>query len=127
MFVVYNTPQVQTGVEQTIAKVQLVFEVSQAVDNISIDQVDKELPDTSEQQVEPHVFLEDNGATLIRSTRTKRSTIPSDYLVYLQESYCSIGAKNDPELVSQAISCKESELWYNAMKDEMSSMRCNDV
>ncbi|RVX06981.1 Retrovirus-related Pol polyprotein from transposon TNT 1-94 [Vitis vinifera] len=25
------------------------------------------------------------------------------------------------------MSCKESELWYNAMKDEMSSMRCNDV
>ncbi|RVW35880.1 hypothetical protein CK203_084614 [Vitis vinifera] len=113
--------------EQTIAKVQLIFEVQQAVDNISIDQVDQELPDTSEQQVEPHVFLEDNGATLRRSTRTKRSAIPSDYLVYLQESYCSIGAENDPELVSQAMSCKESELWYNAMKDEMSSMRCNDV
>ena len=25
------------------------------------------------------------------------------------------------------MSCKESKLWYNAMKDEMSSMRCNDV
>ena len=25
------------------------------------------------------------------------------------------------------MSCKESELWYNAMKDEMSSMKCNDV
>ncbi|RVW82677.1 Retrovirus-related Pol polyprotein from transposon TNT 1-94 [Vitis vinifera] len=25
------------------------------------------------------------------------------------------------------MSCKELELWYNAMKDEMSSMRCNDV
>ncbi|KAL6311085.1 hypothetical protein AAG906_021200 [Vitis piasezkii] len=23
--------------------------------------------------------------------------------------------------------CKELELWYNAMKDEMSSMKCNDV
>ncbi|KAL6334148.1 hypothetical protein AAG906_004579 [Vitis piasezkii] len=127
LFVVHNTPQVQTGVEQTIAEVQPVFEVPQAVDNISIDQVDQELPDTSEQQVEPHVFLEDNGATLRRSTRTKRLAIPSDYLVYLQESYYSIGAENDPELVSQAMSCKESKLWYNAMKDEMSSMRCNDV
>ncbi|RVW71052.1 Retrovirus-related Pol polyprotein from transposon TNT 1-94 [Vitis vinifera] len=60
-----------------------------------VDQVDQELPDTSEQQVEPHTSLEDNGATLRRFTRTK--------------------------------SCKESELWYNAMKDEMSSMRCNNV
>ncbi|KAL6348596.1 hypothetical protein AAG906_016116 [Vitis piasezkii] len=25
------------------------------------------------------------------------------------------------------MSCKESKLWYNAMKDEMSSMKCNDV
>ena len=25
------------------------------------------------------------------------------------------------------MSCKRSELWYNAMKDEMSSMRYNDV
>ena len=25
------------------------------------------------------------------------------------------------------MSCKESEFWYNAMKDEMSSMKCNDV
>ncbi|RVW74899.1 Retrovirus-related Pol polyprotein from transposon TNT 1-94 [Vitis vinifera] len=56
LFVVHNTPQVQT-----------------------VDQVDQELPNTSEQQVEPHTFPEDN------------------------------------------------ELWYNAMKDEMSSMRCNDV
>ncbi|KAL6312429.1 hypothetical protein AAG906_016383 [Vitis piasezkii] len=114
LFVVHNTPQVQTGAEQTIVEVQPVVEVPQAVDNISVDQLNL-------------MFLEDNGATLRRSTQTKRSTIPSDYLVYLQESYYSIGAENDLELVSQAMSCKESKLWYNAMKDEMSSMRCNDV
>ena len=28
---------------------------------------------------------------------------------------------------SRAMSCKESEFWYNAMKDEMSFMKCNDV
>ena len=32
-----------------------------------------------------------------------------------------------PNFFSQAMSCKESKLWYNAMKDEMSYMRCNDV
>ncbi|RVW32009.1 Retrovirus-related Pol polyprotein from transposon TNT 1-94 [Vitis vinifera] len=93
----------------------------------ALDQVDQELPDTSEQQVEPHTSSEDIGATLRRSTRTKRSTILSDYVVYLQESYYNIGVENDPESFSQAMSCKESELWYNAMKDEMSSRRCNDV
>ena len=74
LFVVHNTPQVQTGVEQTIAEVQPItedqpiIEVPQVVDNISIDQVDQELPDTSEQQVEPHTSLEDNGVTLRRYT-----------------------------------------------------------
>ncbi|RVW23075.1 hypothetical protein VitviT2T_005480 [Vitis vinifera] len=126
LFIVHNTPQVQSGVEQTIAEVQSIVEVPQAVDNILVDQVDQELPDT-EQQVEPHTFLEDIGATLRRSTRTKRSTIPNDYVVYLQECDYNIGAKNDPEFFLQAMSCKESELWYNAMKDEMSSMKCNDV
>ena len=47
--------------------------------------------------------------------------------MYLQEFDYNIGAKNDPESFSKAMSCKESELWYNAMKDEMSSMRCNNV
>ncbi|RVW50569.1 Retrovirus-related Pol polyprotein from transposon TNT 1-94 [Vitis vinifera] len=127
LFIVHNTPQVQTSVERTIDEVQPVIEVLQVVDNIPVDQVDQELPNTSEQQVEPHTFSEDIGATLRRSTRTKRSVIPSDYVVYLQESDYNIGAENDPESFSQAMSCKESELWYNAMKDEMSSMRCNDV
>ncbi|KAL6340374.1 hypothetical protein AAG906_005826 [Vitis piasezkii] len=103
--------KVQSGVERTITEVQPVVEVPQVVDNIPVDQVDQEFPDTSGQQVEPHTSLEDIGATLRRSTRTKRSAIPNDYVVYLQES----------------MSCKESELWYNAMKDEMSSMKCNDV
>ncbi|KAJ9709816.1 hypothetical protein PVL29_001334 [Vitis rotundifolia] len=127
LFIVHNTPQVQTGVERTIDEVQPVIEVPQVVDNIPVDQVDQELPNTSEQQVEPHTSSEDIGATLRRSARTKRSAIPSDYVVYLQECDYNIGAENDPESFSQAMSCKESELWYNAMKDEMSSMKCNDV
>ena len=83
LFVVHNTPQVQTDAEQTIAEVQPVIEVPQVFDNISINEVDQELPDISEQQVEPHTSLEDIGATLRMSTRTKTSTIPSDYVVYL--------------------------------------------
>ena len=47
--------------------------------------------------------------------------------MYLQESDYNIGTENDPEFFSQAMNCKELELWYNSMKDEMSSMRCNDV
>ena len=76
LFVVHNTLQVQTGVEWTIAEVQPVIEVPQIVDNISVDQVDQEFLDTFEQQVELHTSLKDIGATLRRSTQTKRSAIP---------------------------------------------------
>ncbi|RVW26923.1 Retrovirus-related Pol polyprotein from transposon TNT 1-94 [Vitis vinifera] len=127
LFIVHNTPQVQMGEERTIVEVQPIIEVPQAVDNIPVNQVDQELPDTSEQQVEPHTSFKDIGATLKRSTQTKRSAIPNDYVVYLQECDYNIGAENVPESFSQAMSCKESKLWYNAMKDEMSSMKCNDV
>ena len=51
--------------------------------------------------------------------------IPSDYIVYLQENH--IGAEKDPKTFSQALSCKESDLWYNAMKDELDSMKSNEV
>ena len=61
-------------------------------------------------------------ATLRRSTRVRKSAIPSDYIAYLQESDYNIEAENDPKTFDQAMSCKESNLWYDAMKDEMNSM-----
>ena len=45
--------------------------------------------------------------------------------MYLQET--NFGAENDPENFSQAISCKESDLWCNALKDELDSMKSNEV
>ena len=45
--------------------------------------------------------------------------------MYLQET--DIGAENDPETFSQALSCKEFDLWYNAMNDELDSMKRNEV
>ena len=47
--------------------------------------------------------------------------------MYLQESDYNIGVENDPESFSQAMSCKESELWYDAMKEEMNSIKSNEV
>ena len=55
-------------------------------------------------------------STLKRSTRERKSVIPSTYVVYLQEFDFNIGAKNDLETFSQAMSCKESDLWFKAMK-----------
>ena len=82
LVIVHSTPQVQCGVEQPIV------EVSHAADDIPVDQVIEELPRTFEQQVEPHTSQEDDGTTLRRSTRPKRSAIPNDYVVYLQDLTC---------------------------------------
>ena len=47
--------------------------------------------------------------------------------MYLQELDSNIGAENDPETFSQAMSSKESNSWYSAMKEEMNSMESNRV
>ena len=74
-----------------------------------------------EQQV-PH-----EETTLKRFIRVINSAIPSDYVLYLQESNYNIGAEHDPKTFSHAISSKELDLWYNAMKDEMDFMASNRV
>ena len=45
--------------------------------------------------------------------------------MYLQET--DVGVENHPETFSQALSCKESDLWYNAINDELDSMKSNEV
>ena len=56
-----------------------------------------------------------------------RLEVPSDCIVYLQESDYNVGAENDLETFSQSMSCKESDTWYNAMKGEMNSTKSNNV
>ena len=66
--IVIHTPQVQMSVRQP------VNEIPQSVENDPEDQVaNKEQQDLQEY----------HKAALRRSTRVKRSTIPSDYVVYL--------------------------------------------
>ena len=60
-----------------------------------------------------------------RSTRERKSVVLSYFVVYLQES--DIGVENVPKSFSQAMNSKESKLWYNAMKEEMNSMKSNKV
>ena len=119
LVIVHHTPQVPISLEQPI------IEVPQIAENLPEDQQVQELPYNLEQTVEPQAPPGADGPTLRRSTRGRKSAIPSDYIVYLQET--DIGVENDPETFSQAISCNESELWYNAMKDELESMKSNEV
>ncbi|KAL0446541.1 UNVERIFIED_CONTAM: putative mitochondrial protein [Sesamum latifolium] len=80
-----------------------------------------------EQPVDLQTYSENVDATLRRSARIKRSAIPGDYMVYLQESEFNIVAENDPEMFSQAMISRKFNLWYDAMKDEMNSMAFNKI
>ncbi|KAL4302401.1 hypothetical protein GQ457_10G005890 [Hibiscus cannabinus] len=111
LVIIYNTPQAQTGVEQPIN------EVPQPAENTLVNQVVHGNIEIIEQPVEQHDPQEKVGSTLRRSTRERKSAISSDYVMYLQESDYNIEAENDHESFSQAMSCNESKLWYDAMKD----------
>ncbi|KAL0415524.1 UNVERIFIED_CONTAM: Retrovirus-related Pol polyprotein from transposon TNT 1-94 [Sesamum latifolium] len=100
---------------------------SESQPSTSIDPVVPHIPENVEQPVDQQAPPENVDATLRRSTRIKRSPISSDYMVYLQESEFNVGAENDPETFSQAMISRESNLWYDAMKEEMNSMAFNEV
>ena len=119
LVIVHNTHQFPISVEQPIV------EVPQVAENLLEDQQVQELPQNLEQTIEPQAPQGEDGPTLSQSTSERKSTIPSDYIVYLQET--DIGAENDPKTFSQALSCKDSDLWYNATKDELDSMKSNEV
>ena len=84
-----------------------MIDIPQIVIDNPVDQVDHQIHENDKQPVEQHDPQENVDATLKRSTRVRKSTIPSDYIAYLQESDYNIGAENDPETFDQAMSCKE--------------------
>ena len=83
-----HTHEVEIGIRQLVIENPHTFE--------PIDHVVEEQP--IEHLVEHQVPHEET--TLRRSTRVRNSAIPSDYVVYLQESNYNIGAKHDPETFS---------------------------
>lgn len=65
---------------------------------------------------------------LRRSTRERRSAIPNDYVVYLQEHEFSIGVMDDdPVTFHDAMKSSNSHKWIEAMKEEYKSMQDNHV
>ena len=74
------------------------------------------------------IIDESQGISLRRFERQKRSAIPDDYLVYLQECESDLGIiDDDPVSFSQAMECINSSKWEDAMKDELKSMEHNKV
>ena len=65
---------------------------------------------------------------LRRSTRERRSAVPDDYIVFLQEHEFDIGAvEDDPINFHQALESSKSREWIDAMNEEIKSMKDNDV
>ena len=97
------------------------------IDQVTNEEIQEIVEQLIEQQVDLQIPQENDEATLKRSTRVRKSANPNDYIVYLKELDYNIGVENDQEMFSQAMSSKESNSWYNAMKEEMNSMASNRV
>ena len=61
-----------------------------------------------------------------RSNR-ERSANANDYIVYLLEHEFDIGLEDDPTSLNEAKLNIHSTKWSNAMKDELKSVKDNDV
>ena len=62
-----------------------------------------------------------------RSTRSCRTSISHDYIVYLSEHEYDVGDVSDMTTYKEAIVSTQSNFWIDALKDEMTSMSQNKV
>ena len=62
-----------------------------------------------------------------RLIRERRSAIVHDYVVYLQEHEFDIGLEDDPKSLNEAKLSIHSTKWSNVLKNELQSMKDNDV
>lgn len=69
----------------------------------------------------------DAEISLRRSQRKKRPDISGDCEVYLNECDYDIGLNEDSISYNQAKADEKSTHWLNAMKDELQSMKSNEV
>jgi len=66
--------------------------------------------------------------SLRRYTRERRSVTSDEYLVYLQEHEDGISlTEDDPINFCEAMKSSKSQKWIGVMKEEIKSMRDNDV
>ncbi|GKC09830.1 retrovirus-related pol polyprotein from transposon TNT 1-94, partial [Tanacetum coccineum] len=80
-----------------------------------------------EENILPTQTSEPIRIALNKPARVRKSAIPDDYTVYLQETDFEIGIDNDLVSFSQAIKSDKSEMWIDAMKEELKSMTQNIV
>ena len=65
---------------------------------------------------------------LRKSTREMKSTVPNNYIEFLQEHEIDIEVmKDDPINFRQAMESSNSQKWIDAMNEKMKSIKDNDV
>ena len=66
--------------------------------------------------------------SLRRYIRERRSAIPDDYIIFLQEHEVDVNLAEDDSInLQQVLQSPNSHKWINAMKYDMKSMEDNDV
>ncbi|CAL9012844.1 unnamed protein product [Prunus brigantina] len=108
---------VNTSQSQDIAPQNLVYQIDNP---FQVEQPTAQLePPTA--QLEHH-----DEPPVRRSQRARKSTIPADHMVYLQEVEFDIGDENDPKSFDQAMKSAQAPLWHKAMLEELNSMAKNE-
>ncbi|KAD3067741.1 hypothetical protein E3N88_35621 [Mikania micrantha] len=64
---------------------------------------------------------------LRRSSRPRRPITYDDFVTYLHETEFDLGKVDDPTTFKDAMNCDQSTQWLDAMKDELKSMKTNNV
>jgi hypothetical protein len=79
-----------------------------------------------EEEDQPHNLENDgpNQENLRRSQRVRKSVIPDDYEIYMNEE---IHMEDDPTSYEETMRSPHSSKWCEATKDEMRSMSANQV
>ena len=117
-----NIPTVAIDSDQTSIP-DIVQDVNPDQDNIEEPPVQNQEIVIEEQTLQPQEPM-----SLRRSTRERRSTMPDDYIIFLQEHEVDIGvAKDDPINFRQAMKSSNSQKWIDAMNEEIKFMKDNNV
>ncbi|KAD7476984.1 hypothetical protein E3N88_00120 [Mikania micrantha] len=61
------------------------------------------------------------------SSRPRRPITYDDFVTYLHETDFDLGKVDDPTTFKDAMNCDQSTQWLDAMKDELKSMKTNNV
>lgn len=123
--------EVSGSVECQVVEIKVNVPLHVIVHSFMIDQnivlvVGERVNDTNQhlirknplKKLAPKDFTYMNQKEMLRkSQRERRSDIPDDYVVYLQELDFDLGIIEDPVSFSQAIERTKSNRWINDMKD----------